>query len=65
MVDLLAALRQMLHQFGRPRPEFRITDVDAFDERLTSLEQRQVEIAARLRLLEQQGDPRGINHVDG
>jgi hypothetical protein len=67
--DLWAKLRQAFRRFGGP-PSSSVhvgvdVDVDTthdttVDHRLDSLEYRQKEIAARLRLLEMAGDPRGI-----
>ncbi len=62
MTDLKSTLRQVIEYIGRPRAEFRIVDVDAFDTRLKTLERRQREIAARLRLLEIQSDPFGLDN---
>lgn len=55
-------LRGLLRRFGRPSisPAIGIGEIDEFDERLAVLEREQREIDARLRLLEQQADPRGI-----
>jgi hypothetical protein len=56
-------LRRLLRLLGRPqeaRSDGR--DLRVIDERLGSLEQRQREIAARLRLLERQADPRDLRH---
>jgi len=58
--EVLLLLRQALSHFGRPRLDNRGVTVEHFDERITTLEQRQQEIAARLRILEIAGDPRGI-----
>lgn len=47
--------------FRRPSIGEQVTERDeAVDGRLSALERRQQEIAARLRLLEVAGDPRGI-----
>jgi len=59
-------LRRLWQRFGHPEQRvFRITDVDAFDERINVLERRQRDIAARLKLLEQQADPRGWRRHHG
>lgn len=64
MINLLATLRQAFHQFGRPHDTYRVRDLQHIDRRVTDLEQREQEIAARLRLLEIAGDPRGISRDD-
>ena len=66
MSDLPGTLRALLHRFGRPEAlPTRTTDLTVIDQRLENLEQEQFAIAARLRLLELQGDPRGRGMVDG
>lgn len=58
-------LWRWLMKVGHPDPtEVRITDVDKFDERISEVERKQGEIAARLQLLERQADPRG-SRLDG
>lgn len=59
--DLRDAIRRLFQRFGRPS-QFDLNEEhdEKVDGRLTVLEQRQREIAARLRILEKQGNPRGI-----
>lgn len=61
MNELIDALRRLLSGFGRPAADGGADAHDVeVDGRLTALEQRQAEIKARLRILEKQGNPRGI-----
>jgi hypothetical protein len=56
-------LHRLMLRFARPAVAAMESDRDdAVDGRLTSLEQKQREIAARLRILEKSGNPRGIGH---
>jgi hypothetical protein len=64
--DLRSVLRNILSRIGRPELP---VQGDGFDERLSSLDSRlseqereQRSIAARLKLLEIQADPRGLRH---
>lgn len=59
--ELAEMLRHWLGRFGRPTQFAEMAEHEqAVDTRLTTLERRQRDIAARLRLLEIQSDPRGI-----
>lgn len=62
-------LLRLLRRFGRPRqgvPKARI-NLDAVDSRLTEIEHRTDDLAARMELVERQTNPRGIfrNRHDG
>lgn len=69
MSDLPDLLRHLFSRFGRPPgvERLRATDanIEAVDTRLTVVEQRQRDIAVRLRLLEMTADPRGRRQHDG
>lgn len=59
--ELSDAVRRLLRHFGRPETMAATIEHDeAVDTRLTDLERRQLEIAARLRILEKASNPRGI-----
>lgn len=61
MSVLSDAWRRFIDRFGRPERLEVSTERDAdVDGRLTDLEREQIEIAARLSILEEQGNPRGI-----
>ena len=61
VIGLSDAIRHLLGRFGRPEVHIDATERDdVLDGRLTSLEREQVEIAARLRVLEKAANPRGI-----
>lgn len=68
MSDVADILHHLFGRFGRPDQNVlkRATDENmaAIDDRLTTVEQRQREIAARLRILEKAGNPRGIGRDD-
>ena len=49
---------------GDHLPAPRLADLDEVDERLTALEYEQIEIDARLRILEKQSNPRGVGLDD-
>lgn len=61
MSELTDAFWRLICRFGRP-DALRLEEEHDYlvDTRLSTLEQRQAEIKARLRILEKQGNPRGI-----
>ena len=62
MLDIIITVINSVRAFGRPPSPRAALDADdaVRDERIGALERRQREIAARLRLLEVAGDPRGL-----
>ena len=61
MSTLSESVRRLLRRFKHPEYIAGLVERDeAVDGRLTDLEQELVEIAARIRILEKAGNPRGI-----
>ena len=65
MSALSDSVRNLLRRFGRPEYVAGMVERDEMvDDRLTALERRQLEIKARLAILEKAGNPRGIGRDD-
>ena len=59
--ELSDAIRRLFARFARPRDATLTGEHDAeVDDRLSTLERKQLEIKARLSILEKAGNPRGI-----